>query len=314
MAVSIAPISPRDIDGVLALWNAILPLDAITLDTLEARVLLDENFDENTFLLAHANDSVVGFVVGTHARRVPLGDHDPEGKRSWITAFGVHPQHQRQGIGTKLVTELLERFISLGKNECYVSTYAPGYFTPGIDVKEYPVAIEFLKRLGFMETARPLSMDSSIVLFKVPPEVEEKESRLRREGIEIKPYEREYLLSFLKFMESEMPADWQRVARVNLRDLTRGLFHPDQIFVAVKDEEVIGYCQFEGAHFGPFGVAEKYQGMGIGTVLLARTLERMRAKGHHDAWVMWTDDIAAKVYQKFGFKETRRFVILRKPL
>lgn len=314
MTVSTAPISREDINGVLALWNAILALDAITLDTLEARVLLDENFDKNTFLVAHSDGQVAGFVVGTHARRVPLGDHDPKGNRSWITAFGVDPQHQRQGIGTRLVTQLLERFKSLGKNECYVSTYAAGYFTPGIDSKEYPGAIAFLKKLGFIEGEHPLSMDASIVLFKIPREVEEKESRLRQQGIEIKPYRRDYLLSFLQFMESEMPADWKRVARTNLRDLTRGLFHPDQIFVAVKGEDVVGYCQHEGTHFGPFGVAEKYQGMGIGTVLLARTLERMRAKGHHDAWVMWTDEQAAKVYQKFGFKQTRQFVILRKSL
>jgi hypothetical protein len=27
---------------------------------------------------------------------------------------------------------------------------------------------------------------------------------------------------------------------------------------------------------------------------------------------MWTDDLAAKVYGKFGFKETRRFALLKK--
>ncbi len=32
-------------DAVLKLWNRVLPLDAVTLDSLEARVLLDENFD-----------------------------------------------------------------------------------------------------------------------------------------------------------------------------------------------------------------------------------------------------------------------------
>jgi mycothiol synthase len=61
-------------------------------------------------------------------------------------------------------------------------------------------------------------------------------------------------------------------------------------------------------------VSDAYQGRGIGTVLLARTLERMRMQGYHNAWVMWTDDIAAKVYSKYEFTETRRFSILRKPL
>ncbi len=289
-----------------------MPLDAITLDTLESRVLLDENFDENTFLVAKENDHVVGFVVGTYARRVPLGDHDPNGDRCWITALGVEPEYQKQGVAAKMLASLFEKFKNLGKRECYIATYAPGYFVPGIDVKEYSGALSFLKKLGFEETYRPLSMDASIALFKVTPEMKEKERKLRDAGIKIMPYTRDKLIPFMKFTERELPADWQRVSRTNLKDLTRGLFSADQIFIAVKGEDVIGYCQFEGAHFGPFGVAADYQGKGIGTVLLGRTIEHMRAKGHHDAWVLWTDDVAAKVYSKFGFKETRRFAVMKK--
>jgi GNAT superfamily N-acetyltransferase len=111
-----------------------------------------------------------------------------------------------------------------------------------------------------------------------------------------------------------MPTDWVRVERRNLRKMTEGGFSPEQITVATKDGEIIGYCQFEGSHFGPFGVSDAFQGRGIGTVLLARTLERMKCAGYHDAWVMWTDDIAAKVYGKFGFHETRRFALLKKKL
>ncbi len=320
MEISITPISNRDIEGVLKLWNKVLPLDAVTLDSLEARVLLDENFDENTFVIAKEDDRVVGFIVGTYARRVPLGDHDPKGDRCWITALGVEPEYQKQGVAAKMLASLFEKFKTLGKRECYIATYAPGYFVPGIDIKEYSEAISFLKKSGFEETYRPLSMDTQLPLFKVTLEAEEKEKRLLEDGIAIRPYTRNDLLSFMKFLESNMPADWVRVSRANLRDLTRGIFQVDQIFIAVaegadrKESEVIGYCQFEGAHFGPFGVADKYQGKGIGTVLLGRTLERMRAKGYHNAYVLWTDDVAAKVYSKFGFKETRRFAVLRKSI
>lgn len=320
MHISIAPISNSDIDHVIKLWNRVNSLDAITLDALEARVFLDENFDENTFLVAKDGDQIVGFVVGTYARRVPLGDHDPKGDRCWITAFGVEQAHQKKGVATQMVSSLFEKFRSMGKRECFVATYAPGYFVPGIDVNEYPAAVSFLKKQGFEETYRPLSMDVPLALFKITRELEEKEKRLQESGVVVRPYTRDHLLSFMKFLEANMPADWVRVSRANLRDLTRGVFQPDQIFIAVsagsavKESEVIGYCQFEGAHFGPFGVADKYQGKGIGTVLLGRTLERMRAKGFHNAYVLWTDDVAAKVYSKFGFKETRRFVVMNKTL
>jgi len=38
----------------------------------------------------------------------------------------------------------------------------------------------------------------------------------------------------------------------------------------------------------------------------------MQRMGFHDAWVFWFFDRAARVYAKFGFRETRRFSILRK--
>ena len=157
-------------------------------------------------------------------------------------------------------------------------------------------------------------MDSSIVLFTVSDAVKEKESELQKKGIEIRPYRRDDLLRFLSFLEQTMPSDWVRVERRNLKKISEGGFTENQITVVTHADKVIGYCQFEGAHFGPFGVSDAYQGKGIGTVLLARTIERMKIDGHHDAWVMWTDDVAAKVYGKFGFKETRRFAILKKEL
>lgn len=320
MGISVTSLSNSDIEAVLSLWNKVLPLDAVTLDSLEARVLLDENFDEDTFLVARDNDRIVGFVVGTYARRAPVGDHDPKGDRCWITSFGVYPEYRKKGVASKMLASLFEKFKSLGKKECCIATYAPGYFVPGIDIEEYADAVSFLKKIGFEETYRPLSMDTQLPLFKITPEAEKKEKTLRENGVAIRPYTRSDLLPFLKFLESNMPADWMRVSRANLRDLTRGMFQTDQIFLAVlegsdgKEAEVIGYCQFEGAHFGPFGVADKYQGKGIGTVLLGRTLEKMRAKGEHCAFVLWTDDVAAKVYSKFGFRETRRFAVLRKSL
>jgi len=316
MDISIESFSPADVNQLLNLWNRMLPLDAITIDTLESRVLLDDNFDPETFLVAKERDKIAGFVVGTYASRVPLGDHDPHGDRSWITAFAVGEDYQRNGVGTKMFNHLLEKFKSLGKKECYIATYAPGYFVPGVDIHEYGNAILFLRKLQFEEVYRPLSMDTELPLFKISSKVEEKERELAASGIAIRPFTRSDLIAYLNFLEANMPADWVRVARSNLRDITRGIFHLDQIFVAVYEntQEIVGYCQYEGSHFGPFGVAEKHQGKGIGTVLLARTLERMRAKGYHNAYVLWTDDVAAKVYSKFGFKETRRFAVMRKSI
>ncbi len=314
MDMKLRPFQGADTDSILELWNRVLPLDAVSRSLFESKILLDENFDSSTFLVAQDDDRIVGFILGIFARKLQLAEHDPEGVRSWITAFAVHPGYRRRGLGARLINEALSLFVESDKEECLISPYAPGYITPGIDVKEYPAAIIFLNKLGFAETANALSMDASLVHFRFPKEAEEKEIELRRNGIVVRSYHRDDILPYLVFMSRHMPFDWQRIARENLKRMHAGLFSPEQITVAVRGEEVVGYCQFDGTHFGPFGVAGPEQGKGIGTVLLARTVERMRIFGLHNAWVMWTDDAAAKVYSKLGFTESRRFAIMSKKL
>jgi len=299
---------------VLDLWARALPLDAVTEATFETRVLLDDNFEPSVFLLAHVGHQLAGFVLGMYPRHQPMGDADPDGTRAWITALGVDPAGALPEIAGVLLDALEKQFRSLAKHEILVSTYPPGYFTPGIDRDAYRPLLGVLTSRGYAEIRQALSMDAPIALFQVPESVVALETRLRTDGIAVRPYQRADLLEFLGFLEQTMPTDWVRVERANLKKISSGTFSADHISVVTHAGSIIGYCQFEGSHFGPFGVSDAYRGRGIGTVLLARTLERMRHHGYHDAWVMWTDDRAAAVYRKFGFKETRRFSILRKEL
>jgi len=314
MSIAFTSYSDNHRNEILDLWSRALPPDAINEGMFESRVLLDDNFDPDTFILAYENNLLAGFLIGTHAKRSPLGDADPEGTRSWITALAVDPTLDLTTIGTAILAEAEKKFVALGKKDCLVSTYPPGYFTPGIDQKNFAPLLNLFLSHGYIKQREAISMDASIVLFRVSDSVIKKQEELQKDGIEIRPYRRSDLLLFLAFLEMTMPTDWVRVERRNLRKIAEGGFTEDQITVVLHHNEIIGYCQYEGSHFGPFGVSDKYQGRGIGTVLLARTIERMKRDGHHDAWVMWTDDVAAKVYGKFGFKETRRFAILKKEL
>jgi mycothiol synthase len=299
---------------ILALWARALPIDVPSEDIFESRVLLDENFDPANFLLIRNGNGLAGFVVGYVAGRMPMGDADPEGTASWITVLAIDPDVDIPAVTAALLDELEARFRKLGKTTCSIANYPSAYFTPGIDKLLSAPLMQQLQARGYVPFHEALSMDAPIVLFHVGDAVRSKEVELVRDGIEVRAYRRTDLVKFLQFVDRSMPTDWVRVERRNLRKMTEGAFHPEQITVVSKDDDIIGYCQFEGSHFGPFGVADAYQGRGIGTVLLARTLERMRNAGFHDAWVMWTDDVAAKVYGKFGFRQTRRFTLLKKML
>lgn len=303
----------HDEGQLLALWNVALPYDPIDRRTFHRKVLLDANFDPDRLLVAEVEGQLVGFCLGL-VRRVPMEKVGLESERGWITAFGVHPTWRGQGVGTMLLERALRWFQETGRSEVLISPYTPNYFVPGVDERHYADGLAFFRRHGFEVIARPLSMDANIVLFDATPYAE-REERLREQGIEVRTLRPQEVPDLMAFLKAHMPGDWVRHARDLLLDITKGLGDYDQFLIAVADGEIVGYCQFEGEHFGPYGVRSDMQGRGIGTVLMARCLQTMRRKGLHHAWVLWTsDETARKVYSRFGFQETRRFAILRKRL
>ena len=243
---------------ILALWAKALPFDVPTEGIFESRILLDENFDPASFLLARDGSRLVGFVIGYVAKRMPLGDADPQGTTSWITIIAVDPDADLATVGNALLGTLERRFVEWGKTECSIANYPPAYVTPGIDKRASAPLLHDLESRGYTAFHEALSMDAPIVLFTPSPSVEVKELALRKEGIEVRTYRRSDLVKFLAFLSGSMPTDWVRVERRNLRKMTEGGFHPEQITVVTKDGEIIGYCQFEGSHFGPFGVSDAF--------------------------------------------------------
>jgi GNAT superfamily N-acetyltransferase len=303
----------QDLFPVIDLWNACVPADGITQDLFERKVLLDANFDPEGMILAEVEGKVVGFMLCI-VRQVPMEVIGMQEELGWITMTGILPEYRHKGIGTQMWEKAEVFFRQRNRKLISIATYSPNYFIPGIDIKEYPSAITFFEKMGFYQGAKPLSMDNPIVTYKIPEELAIKESKLREEGITIRPYKREMITELLDFMKKYMPGDWLKGIRDNLALLPIGKFKEEQIMLAMKGNEILGYAQYEEEHFGPFGVRDDYQGKGIGQVLLARTIQMMHNRGHHNAWFLWTDDKAAHVYQKVGFKETRRFVVMKKEI
>jgi GNAT superfamily N-acetyltransferase len=243
--IKISAFTGSDIDKLVDLWNKELPVDSINKNLFISRVVLDEYFNTANVLVAKSNEEIVGFVIGAFVNEPIYKDVDPGNIRCWITSMAVKKEFRKEGIGRELISQLLDHFAKCGKKECYISTYPYGYFVPGIDVSEYAEGIRFFNHFGFEECYRPLSMDANIVLMDLGAEFRKKIESLDSEGIRILSYEQKYIISYLSYMKS-MTSDWYRVARHNLLDLTQNRFNPDQITIAVHEDEVIGYCQFEG--------------------------------------------------------------------
>ncbi len=286
-----------------------MTLDSLTPDAFIRRVLLDENRSPESLLVAEAEGEIAGFALALFLRH-PTGLLE---KRGFITAFGVAPEWRRRGIATALFDEAEKWLRERGRTEIAVAPYPPNYFIPGVDKANYGAAISFLERRGYTEFAEAIGMDALIGQFRWSDELVEKERRLAEAGITIRALRVERLAAFLEFMEETMPGDWVEAARELLRRSGDSAGEFDRVQIATDRGKIVGYCQFDGEHFGPFGVADSHQGKGIGSVLLARTLLQMRKRGHHAAYVLWTGERAARgVYGKLGFEVTRRFALMRK--
>ncbi|MCX7718171.1 MAG: GNAT family N-acetyltransferase [Candidatus Sumerlaeaceae bacterium] len=312
--IALRPFEGRDTGAVLECWAEALPLDAVNLDTFERKVLLDQNFETGSLTLAEVDGRIAGFIV-CFVLNKPIEKVGHREDTGFITAFGVAPWARGRGAGKALLAAAEAFFRSRGRSLAVIAPYTPNYFVPGVDKERYADGVAFLQRRGFEEYSEGIAADALISTFEIPAEVLEKERQLAAEGIVIRPYERGDLVHYIEFQRALMPGPWVEDARRNLLELTHGRFPCDAIWLAVDRGKIIGFCQHEHEHFGPFGVSDAYQGRGIGSVLLARTLFSMRVRGCHSAWVLWTGERALKgVYGRLGFRLTRRFAIMRKPL
>lgn len=312
--VRVRPFEGRDTAALLNCWERALPLDAVTLDLFERKVLLDQNYERESLSVAELDGTLAGFIV-CFVLNKPIEKVGHREDTGFITAMGVAPEARGKGVGEALLETAEKFFHARGRKIVTISPYTPNYFVPGVDKERYADGVAFLEKHGFREYSEAIAADALISKFELAGKVLEKERQLAAEGIIIRHYQRQDLTDYIQFQRDLMPGPWVEDARRNLIDLTHGRFPEDAIWLAIDKGKIIGFCQNEADHFGPFGVSDDYQGRGIGTVLLARTMYRMRLHGYHSAWVLWTGERALNgVYGRLGFTLTRRFAIMKKEL
>ncbi|MDI3548655.1 MAG: hypothetical protein PWR10_2307 [Halanaerobiales bacterium] len=309
MKVEIRKYQVGDFEQVINLWNKCLVRDYISPARFQLKVLADSNFDPEGCLVAENREKIIGFMLGI-IRKLPLEDIGLQEDLGWITVFFVDPEYRRQGIGQRLLEGVLDYFKENKRRSIYVSNYVPNYFFPGVDVDAYQAAFKFLQANGFKDKSRVIGMGNELQDMVVPERVNQKIKELEAGGIYIKEFAKKYTYSLLNFLRREFPGDW---AGTIVDKIKAG--NEDEIIIAVRDEEVLGYCQFEGPHFGPFGVSEKVRGKGIGSLLFWKVVEKMKENGHHFIWLAWTGGDAARFYREKGnLYQTREHSIMVKEL
>lgn len=307
-----------DLTQVLELLRWALPAHHISENLFTHKVLLDPDFDPETALVSKDEQgNVAGFVLGVSRKSRPIGGA-ADSRTGWITLFAVRADRRRRSVATRMFDAVETRLRERGITEIRISPYTPNYWTPGVDESAYPAAVEFLKQRGYVVTSRPLAMAADLRAERPSRSdwVERRQSELQESfGLQIQTIRPAGVLPLMGFLEAEFPGDWERHVRETLIAIYSGYRSAEDIFVATSGAEVCGFSHADGERFGPFGVSACRRGMGVGAVLLHRSLQSMRQRGVDRAWFMWTgDDAARRIYAPAGFVETIRFSVMCKVL
>lgn len=294
MTASIRPYQPSDFDALYGVWQAALDSTwPITPEFLQRIVSGYASYREGDHLVAEQEGRVVGFIP----TRL-----DSAGKTAEIPFVVVHPEKQRQGIGTQLHTAAIEHWRQKGVETVSLG-HGDGYFWRGVP-DEFPGVLKFFQSCGwhFNETDYDLTQD--LHAYRTPPGVFE---RVTQQNIEIRLSSADEIAAILQFERRVFP-DWAEIFQANA-DAGR---YPD-ILVAWQGKSVVGSLLMEATLFvwhkmlgddmgiiGVVGVDDQLRRRGIGVALTARASEILQARGVGQCFIGWTDEV--EFYGKLGYK------------
>lgn len=296
-------------------WRRSAPADPITPDRFRSLVLLDPNFDPRGLRVAVEGDRIVGAAYAVR-RLTPMTGTDLEPEQGWIPFFFVVPAARGRGLGRRLLTDALDWLHGHGRSRVDFSSYTPNYILPGLDAEAYPEAAGLLESVGFRTLYEAAAMDRGLVGYRFPEDVALRSGELAARGYRFATPADDDLVELVALAGNHFNPDWARAIRESVAAGTP----LDRIVVARDPSGLLVGWAMHGAYesvderFGPFGVLEEMRGTGLGKVLLHLVLERMRARGAHSAWFLWTGERspAGHLYRKAGFATTRVFRVLRR--
>jgi|GEM_PF-5738932 len=324
MDTQIRPLKDDEIDKIVGLFNVVFQKAyygyPMSKDKFLQR-LNNPNFYKRA-LIINTIDKIGGFILANTAKRKSKW-YTPD--KAYISLIMIHPEFRKKGFGKALIEEALNFLKKKGTGEVQIG-FNPLTFWPGIDLN-WDKAISFFKKLGFKEKRMNVSMVANLETLKVPEKILERGKKLNKEEIFIRPClkdDREILLNFIK---KNFTYGWHEEVRSKIQKVKTGftgyglnlntLYDPKSVFILLKEEKIIGFSMFsknfgkkELGHFGPIGIQKDFQGRGIGSALLFKTLREMKNRGilKADLWTDYGGYQARRYYPKAGFKIVKKWM------
>ena len=295
--MEIRSINSADASQLYRLWKA----------ELNSRWPISEKVLSNALGLENVGGNALRF--GTWQDQVFCGAITAElvGESAAITFIAVDVQHQRHGIATQLVHNLIEDLKKRGVRSVSLGAGARKLLWHGVPTS-LSAACNFFRRAGFELEETSYDLIQNISNFHASPETlrccENYSVKLQVLGLndsnDFLKFELKYFPEWHKYFENSIAKDR----------------HSD-VLIARKGEQVIGSVLLSivpdcpGAHwneflgpklgaFGILGVVPEHREHGVGLALATYATETLRDRGVQNCFLHWT--WLRDWYGKLGFK------------
>jgi beta-N-acetylhexosaminidase len=298
--LNIRPYSAADQAGVEKLWTTALgstwPVEPVA---------LRDRLAVGRHLVAERAGEVAGFI-GTQAK----------GEEGSIMAVLVRPDLQRTGIGSSLLDAALALMKAGGVRSVGVGAGGGANFWSGVPT-DLPGALAFFEKHGWKYEETLCDMTVDLAPYVTPPLVMD---RVVDQGITIAHPGAADAADLVAYEAGDFPywLDFLR-ARLDRGEYSGILAARDRdgkvcgtVFADAPSEDFV-WQRIIGrpGELGCLGVAERYEGRGIGTALSARVNEVLRDRGVKRGYLAWT--WVPKLYAKVGYSIWREFRAGKRP-
>lgn len=307
------------LEGAAAVWNAASGPDLSISPAFVRYNLSQDEGEEHDGMIALERDNIAGFVLVKYRGQSPgMG----EAGVGWVDAIAVHPDFQRRGYGTALLTWAESWMKQRGVRKVKLGgSLRP--FCPSLP--EELGSLPFFECCGWAwdgsetwDLARDLGDRKPIVLRPMPECMP---------GDGIRPAEPGDAAALTAFFKRAFPGRWENAAISFFRN---GGKIEDFIILRIAGRiEGFAWLTFPDSarainrmyphrlpkpwgHLGPMGVSTQFRDLGWGGLLLQSGLMALRARGIRGCVIDWTNHL--DFYGRWGIKPYRRYLFVTKTL
>ena len=315
---------PTDEAAMLALWNtAGVHMGYASLTREQFRRLLTghPNFSPEFTYLLEEGGALQGFVNGCTGEDIPKGD-----VRGYVSCLILAPGADSPENTCLLLSALEDAFRARGRAYSAVTFFNPIRLpwtipgTPGHQHNNAPgvgVELPLHKRMldfGYREATRECAMYLDLAHYEIPAWVEEKAEKMAAAGYRVERYDKTRHTGLREMVEAlENPMWSAEIPAAGEADM--------DLLVGLAGSTCAGftgpvYPEPTGrGYFAGLGVAPRYQGHGLGTLLFYRLLEREKQAGAQYMSLFTGEENNARfIYLNAGFRIVRTFGVMQKEL